>query len=335
MRLKKIVRRAFAAMGFRLVKLDADARRYSLSSYNREQPLPPGAEAFLRTDNPQLVEISRAYAAFSGDATVHSQWNATQLRRNLALAYFRGDNVYVWQYRQVKGDLRVRQYLAMLDIRARDRLGLLRRLGEDGLFGCWTFRYAQSPDISRDLLDSVNEINYLNDMLQLEQRTRFSVLDIGAGYGRLAHRFSQAFGERISAYHCIDAIAQSTFLCDYYLRFRGVPADVRAIRLDQYQEQLAGHYDLAVNVHSFSECTQAAVRWWLARLAERSVEWLLIVPNDPEQLLTTETDRSKRDFLPDVLAAGDRMVDKRPVHQDDALRELIGVRDHFFLFQRT
>jgi SAM-dependent methyltransferase len=214
-------------------------------------------------------------------------------------------------------------------VAGRDGLGLLDRLEEDGLFGCWTFSYPGHPRVSRDLLESVNELNYLDRELGLAARTRFSVLDVGAGYGRLAHRAVAAFGN-LDDYCCVDAIPESTFLSEYYLRFRGAAPPARVVALDQLDTGLApGAFDLAVNVHSFSECPLAAVEWWAERLAGLRIGDLVIVPNEPTELLSLEPDGSRRDFLPALERAGYELVSREPVFGDPAVRELVRVEDHF------
>ena len=89
------------------------------------------------------------------------------------------------------------------------------RLTEDGAFGCWTFQYPGHPRYSRDLLESVNEIVFLDRTLALSERDRFSVLDIGAGYGRLSHRMSAAYSN-LDDYCCVDAIPESRRGCDQH-----------------------------------------------------------------------------------------------------------------------
>ena len=127
-------------------------------------------------------------------------------------------------------------------------------------------------------------------------------------------------------------MAVSTFLCDYYTRFRQVPETVRVVPLHEH-EKLAEAYDLVVNIHSFAECSLAAIQWWMDRIAERQVEWLLIVPNTPEELLTTEVDGSRREFRSLVLDAGYELVDESWTHENEELRALIDVNDKFFLFR--
>lgn len=324
---------ALARSGYLVTRLDGESRRYVSVTHNDAEPLPAGAEQYLRADNPELAKLQDAYDALDVPAAAHTQWRQSFLRRNLSMAWFRGDNAYVWQFRHLGSGANIRTYLQLLDVQSRDDLGLFAKLAEDGLFGCWTFEYGDRAPISRDLLDSINEINYLEQMTGLATKQNLRVLDIGAGYGRLAHRMSTAL-PNLAAYDCIDGVATSTFLCDYYREFRGMPDSVRVVRLDEYQD-LADSYDIAVNIHSFSECSLDAINWWLDRIAERDIDWLLIVPNTPEELLSTELDGSMKPFRQDVLDRGYELVDCRPIHQSDELRELIDLHDAFYLFRKV
>lgn len=323
---------AAARAGYLVDRLDDDSRRYVTLTHNDSVALPAGAEQTLRRDNPDLLALERAYDELDIPATTHTQWRSSFLRKNLSMAWFRGDNAYVWQFRLLRTAADARTYLSMLDIESRDRLGLLKRLGDDGLFGAWTFTFGDRKPVSRDLLDSVNEISYLDARMGLSQIENLRVLDIGAGYGRLAHRMSEAL-PNLSAYDCIDGVAMSTFLCDYYTSFRGLDK-VRVVRLDEH-EKLADEYDLCVNIHSWAECSHDAIRWWLDRVAERNVTWLLIVPNNPPELLSTELDGSKESFHEDVVARGYELVDSRAMYESDELRELIDLHGRFYLFRRT
>ena len=88
------------------------------------------------------------------------------------------------------------------------------------------------------------------------------MLDIGAGYGRLAHRMVSAL-PGVERYLCTDAVAVSTFVSDYYLRFRGMEKAL-AIPLDVIDNSLRDYpVDLAINIHSFSECQTRAIEWWI------------------------------------------------------------------------
>ncbi len=331
--IKRRTKHAFARRGLLISTIGDEDRRYHQVSHADGVPLPPGAEVELRADHPRLRELHDAYARLDHAAAVATQWSDSFLKKNLSLAWFRGDNAYVWQLRLFSDSARTRNYLALLDIQSRDKAGLLEELEEDGLFGAYRFFYKAHPPVSRDLLDSVNEINYLDAQMGLFGLDAPTVLDIGAGYGRLAHRMATGV-PKLARYDCTDGVAESTFLCEYYTRFRGLGEKVRVVPLTEVAS-LADRYDVAVNLHSFSECSHAAIRWWLERIAEREIDWLLIVPNTQGTLLSTEYDGQREDFLPDVLAAGYELADHRPIYESDDLRDMIGIHDEFFLFRRT
>ena len=152
--------------------------------------------------------------------TVPSVWNDDLLSAQLDLRHFRGENQYMWHYREWPRAMQLKYFVLTEYVRRRDPRGLLERLGEDGAFGCWTFEYPGLPRVSRDLLDSVNEINFLERHLGILDRPSLRVLDIGAGYGRTAYRMVDA-AAGIDDYCCVDAVPESTFISEYYLRHRG------------------------------------------------------------------------------------------------------------------
>ena len=301
-------------------------------AFDDSTPLPPDA-ARLVPDSPRLRELRLRYAALGHDHGTPWQWHDHHLAKALSLQYFRGDSPYVWQYRDLPRTTRLKFYLAGKYVQQRDQAGLLATLGEDGAFGCWTHKLPGLPRLSRDLLDSVNELSFLDRQLGLLARDGLRVLDIGAGYGRLAVRTAQAV-RGLADYCCVDAVPESTFLSEYYLRHRGVMPPARVVPLDEVDRALAGaRFDIAFNVHSFSECTYAAVAWWLERLARLRVPHLFLVPNEPEGLLSREPDDSRRDLMPLVAAAGYELVCREPVYTDPEVRQLVGVDDHHHLFR--
>jgi hypothetical protein len=303
-------------------------------SADDRRPLPPGAEEELHADHPRLRELRERYARVEGPLARRTQWEADLVRAELDLTRFRGDNVYVWQLRNVGDDPRLEYHLLLRDVASRDRHDLLARLKEDGLFGCWTFEYPGWPVVSRDLLDSVNELSFLDRHMQLLERPGLTVLDVGAGYGRLAHRALEA-APSLGRYVCVDAIPESTFLCEYYLRFRGCTDRAEVVPLDRLDDELGGRsIDLAVNVHSFSEMALETVDAWVSRVAALEIPWLFVVPNDADQLFTTESDRTNREFGPVLDAYGYEPMVVEPIVADPAIRDLIGITDHFFLFRK-
>ena len=150
--------------------------------------------------------------------TDHSLWNAQYVASEIELTSFRADNAFVWQHRE--GNTELRHLLTTYYLQSIDTLNLLPIVHEDGLFGVTTYRCGGQL-VSRDLLDSLFEIYFLERHLGISEWRDATILDIGAGYGRLAHRISQAL-PRLGRVLCVDAIAESTFLCEYYLRFREV-----------------------------------------------------------------------------------------------------------------
>ncbi|HSX67848.1 hypothetical protein [Nocardioides sp.] len=330
---KRRVRAGLARRGYLISRIDEEGRRHFQVSHEGDTPLPAGAEEYLRADSPRLAELREAYNGLPYPSAVQTQWSDSFLKKNLSLAWFRGDNAYVWQMRLFSGGAKTRNYLAMLDIESRDKLGLFGKLKEDGLFGAFTFAFGDRV-VSRDLLDSINEINYLDDQIGLSQMAAPSVLDIGAGYGRMAWRMDEAL-TNLGAYDCTDGVPVSTFLCEYHLDFRGVRKDVvRVVPLSEI-DTLRDSYTLAVNIHSFSEQSHASINWWLDQIAKRDVAWLLIVPNTPGELLSTEAGGTREDFMPDVLAAGYELADHRTIYQNDDMREMIDLHDEFFLFKKV
>jgi len=291
-------------------------------------PLPSGAAEVLRADHPLLAEYTSRYRGHP--AATSSQWSPDYIRSSIDIQQFRGPSGYVWQQ---WGDDAYRYGLTTYFTRLHDKLGLFERLDEDGLFGAETYDI-DGARIGRDLLDSITELNFLDEELDISRRD-FTILDIGAGYGRLAHRATTAFAN--VDYLCTDVIPLSTFLSRYYLDFRGATR-ARVVPLDEIAGELAGrHVDLAVNIHSFSEAPISSIRWWLDLIAENDVEQLMIVPNTDTRLLSKELDGPKVDLRPLIEAKGFQLACMRPKYQSEFVQRH-GIHGpfpmYYFLFAR-
>jgi hypothetical protein len=300
--------------------------------YDATVPLPPGAADELVDSNARLRELRTRYADFDSPLCVPTFWGEEYRARDLDLRYFRGDNAFLWQYRNMRTQTEERYALYLRHLLADDRHGCFDRTSEDGAFGCWTFSVPGQPLASRDLLDSVNEISFLDRVWGVVERSAFTVLDIGAGYGRLAHRLS-AIAPGLTRYYCTDGIAESTFLCEYYLGFRGVE-NAEVVPADELGRLRTDTIDLAVNIHSFSEMGLETVTAWFELLTRLRVPRLLIVPNDPDELLTYEADHTRSDFAPVIAAAGYELAHCEPTIAVPHVRALIGARDNFYWFVR-
>ncbi|HUO97760.1 MAG TPA: putative sugar O-methyltransferase [Rhizomicrobium sp.] len=285
-------------------------------------PAPPEAQAVLRWDNPDLAALEARYAGHP--AAAHTQWGKGQLRSTIDLTRFRGDNHYVHQVRFNPGE--AVYFMTAYYVRDIDRLGLFGTLKEDGLFGAYTVRFQDGSLISRDLLDSINQANMIARVLGTTSGWR--VLDIGAGYGRLAHRLAEGVaGAHVT---CTDAVALSTFLSRFYLKFRGVDDRADVVALDEAATTLPQQpFDIVTNIHSFPECPKAAIGWWLDRLDAIAVKKLLIVPNRADQFLSTEADGSHLDFMHLFEDHGWRHAHSEPIYAQSEVAQRCALYRHF------
>jgi hypothetical protein len=294
--------------------------------------LPDAAVDYLHWANPSLLSLERRYEGHP--ASSHTQWNSDALKAEIDLMNFRGDNHYVYQTRY--SPTLATYYLTAYYARDIDKLDLFGRLKEDGLFGAYTLTFDGDYVISRDLLDSINQANVIARLLRLSANDSFKVLDIGAGYGRLAHRLTQGLPHAYVT--CTDAVPVSTFLSDYYLKFRGLSSRAEVVPLDHAERALVGErFDLVTNFHSFSECKQSAISWWIDLLQRVKCNKLLIIPNAPDRFLSTEADGSHLDFMPLLTQSGWQHTYSEPIYalssaaQDAALYSNF----RFHLFERA
>jgi hypothetical protein len=293
--------------------------------------LPPGAAEYLSPNCPRLKELRNRYAHHP--AARHSLWSASYLSKELNLKEFRGDNAYVYQKRYAcdAAYALTTQYLRWAQ---NDELGLIEKLGDDALFGNYLVNYDDELFVSRDLLDSILEINFLNRQLNLVGQTELRMLDIGAGYGRFAHRAVESI-PNLQQILCTDAVAESTLISEYYLKFRRVEHKARVVPLDEVKEVLAdSKIHLATNIHSFGECTFESISWWLTLVAASNIQFLFIVANGPE-LGSRETDHTNIDYLPAILEKGYRLKTRQSKYAASRSVQKHGLYPtYYYLFER-
>ncbi len=315
-------------MGSPLQRLRAPGRRYrsEVVSWSSRRRLPPEAGQ-LSDDNPDLRELEVRYESL-GDPPA-GPWGSHGLT-----PYFRGDNDYVWQYRYFAGDFkrRLRRYARY--VAGVDELGALGRCREDGAFGCYTTR-SKGKRVSRDLIDSVHQLNWVCRHLPQLRGGEARVVDIGAGYGRLAHRISEVFGP---SWHTVstDGIARSTFLSQFYLKHRGC-VDALVVPADEIEEYLPPWKpDLAFNIHSFSEMRSSSIDWWLQLLEASGCPNLLVVTNETdESIRCLESDGSRPDVSHLFDGHGFELIVQEPYILDEAVRRTTNVQNYFSLFGRA
>lgn len=315
-----------------LDRFDVNNELLSIPSHNN-QSLPKNAEDYLQFNNPRLILLKQKYNTLSSPLIDPSQWTESFVNSIDKLQFFRGDYVYVWQFRDINTELHY--WITTYYIKTLDKLGLLQLLDEDNLFGCYTFSTIDNLCVSRDLLDSILEIYFLEKSIKISNRSNFKILDIGAGYGRLAYRMVKGL-PNIKTVFCVDAIAESTFISEYYLRFRGV--DKKAVVIPLYDlDNILGNesIDLAINIHSFSECTFATIKAWLDILKKYKIQYLMIVPNQRTKLLTTEKNGEKLDFFPLIESSGYELLIKQPKYLEPFFQKHGVTPTYYYLFKLT
>ncbi len=152
-----------------------------------------------------------------------------------------------------------------------DPEGMLR----DAEFGARVME-TKHARLTRMWLDSSVEIEFLGRHVQDDVK-HDRVLDIGAGYGRLAAA-AASIGDGPERYVCVDAVPISTQICRNYCASFAPRAEVPSLP-DFLAIHNAGGYefDLAINVHSFNECTREQISAWLDILDELKVPLLFTV----------------------------------------------------------
>jgi len=281
--------------------LNRNLSRAELAIYRfreRAHKLPASIQDYLQGTNPYLTTLRKRYVEFG--MFEHSFWQ--EWRGTLDLQRFRQNGDFLAQSYE-KGR-RLNYMLTTAYAEALDDWHLLWELSEDCLFGAMGFKFAGDLLVTRDLLDSVLEITFLKNELGLKRDDTLRILDIGAGYGRFAHRFSATFPN--SHVTCIDAVPESTFLCDFYIKHRNFESQAASVPLYERDSLIGKTFDLAVNIHSWPECTLATITNWLEFIVACNIRRLLVIPH-AESFWCTEPDGSKPSFLGEIERHGFRL----------------------------
>ncbi len=297
--------------------------------------LPDGADDILRIDHPRIRELKVQYSTVDNALLSHSTWTEQYTESQMEWPYFRGDNAYIWQ---VRDNNQIENYRITTEyVRSRDYLGLLDKLVEDGAFGAYRYHIHDDLAVSRDLLDSILEIYFLDEHLNLSNWVNINILDIGAGYGRLAYRMAKAM-PHIGKYLCVDAVAESTFLSEYYLDFRQVADKTDVILLNEVEDRIKEKkIDLAVNIHSFSECGIEAIEWWIKLLRRHEIKYFMIVPNagrnEGKQLISFERDGTHHTYDHLLMKNNYQLIHRQPKYLDPKTQEFGVSPTYYYLYK--
>lgn len=225
-------------------------------------------------------------------------WQDWQHHVVAGLPHFAAQGMYVEQDSVDPGEVaRVAQDLdAPIDVGGQTR---------DVRYGGRTFDTSKGS-VTRMWVDANVEIAFLRRTLTLLKD--LDVLEIGAGYGRLAVMLAPL----VRSYACVDAVPISSILCRYYT---AVYAPHRVAVYDP--PQFLGtplRPSLAINIHSWNECSLAQITRWLEALDALQVRYLFTVSHGriEDQTAYRTCESGEPSFKP-LLEARYTLVHEEPV----------------------
>ena len=125
--------------------------------------IPGSATEYLHASNPRLLELRERYAGFAGPPCSSSRWSRYYVQSEVPLLNFRGECAFVWQRRDF--NFPINYVVSAYHVLAGPHGSLLQRLTDDGLFGAEIVKVNRSLKITRDILDSVLEMSFLDRRL--------------------------------------------------------------------------------------------------------------------------------------------------------------------------
>lgn len=156
--------------------------------------------------------------------------------------------------------------------------------------GARVFETSRGP-VTRQWLDGNIEIGFL--LSALGRLDDLDVLDIGAGYGRLA----AMLGPLVRSYTCVDAVPISSRICREYLT-QYAPT-VRVLDIAEFVALIPYlRPSLAINIHSWNECSLRQISQWLDALDAMQVQQLFTVTHGSDRHYYPTWEPGGPDFKP-------------------------------------
>ena len=194
-----------------------------------------------------------------------AMWDKWQEMVALAGDQYAKSPVFVEQDSQTAEEFdQVADWIGRWDIPAFDRFGRLRDVSHGARF----VHTKTFGPLTRQWLDSNTELWFLNKHGLL----RHNILDIGAGYGRLA----VSAAPYVHDYWCTDGVEVSQNACKMHVDCYVHSGNVHVVSPEQLLE-LRPKCEVAVNIHSWNECSYASIAAWLEILAQLKVPYLFTV----------------------------------------------------------
>ena len=105
------------------------------------------------------------------------------------------------------------------------------------------------------------------------------------------------------------------------------------------RQAIADHKpNLAINIHSFSECTFDYIKFWLELLAENKVSYLMIAPNNynnngGRKLISLERDLSHTDYERLLESFGYCLIAKLPKYLSPIVQHQGVSPTYYYLYE--
>lgn len=143
----------------------------------------------------------------------------------------------------------------------------------------WLVNTKHYGKVSRAWLETNREIDIISQHVDING---LSILDVGAGYGRLASVLSK----HVKNYIATDAVEISTSICKYYTQLYNAPVQVMSLSdlFIAYKTNTLPKFDLAINVHSWNECNKDTIEQWLNFLKDIKVPYLFTVAHPTDNV---------------------------------------------------
>lgn len=197
------------------------------------------------------------------DLTGLAMWEQWQQIVHDALPFYAKSPIYVNQ------DVTVEEMEQVLS--ALPCLYDLPGMARDVVHGARVFHTSRGA-MTRQWVDGNVEMNFL--ARSLPSLSEMHVLDIGAGYGRLAAMLAPL----VQSYTCVDPVPVSTRVSRDYLGQYAPQVTVLELA-ELYTAPI--HPTLAINIHSWNECSYQQIANWLDALAILNVPYLFTVTHEP------------------------------------------------------
>lgn len=232
----------------------------------------------MKLDRQRLEEIraeSNGHPLFDA----HADWRRHEQEIIKALPNFAVHNMYQAQHQSEEA------YARALD-RAIKGVLALEPTDLDKEYGARCVKI-RDGEYTRQFIDSHLEMQFLERHLPM---SRVGVLDIGAGYGRLARFLSKLYVRPVvyPLIYTVDAIPVSTWLCESYC----TGTNVETLTLKQFEARYTTlDIDLVVNIHSWNECTYDQVARWLEYVQRTKALYLFTVTYNYYKGITYHTNQ--------------------------------------------